>query len=236
MRQCYWTYGLLIAISSGCATDRVWHEGQTKASYRPEVVQAFAPPATDQHYPLDSNLYVKMVDFGSSDYCAAVTSFSKSDITLERTLPNKCHKQAYRFETVRAHIDSDTVFVHLHTSNPRSRRSAKKMIVLKYYDGQSQTELIHWGSEYQSVTYNEGLTVTEKAPTSSIIKSKILLDKPYYQLGDTLVGEIKFASEQIRGRRGIKIKESTRGVFRTIIGGTDIDCSDKSYIAESRLR
>ena len=107
---------------------------------------------------------------------------------------------------------------------------------VKLLDNSHQTQIIHWGAEKQEVISRDGSVVIQDAPQSKVLKSSLKLNKNSYELGDTIVGEIKVVSVQYKGRRKVKVKEEVVGKFRTIVGGFSLDCGVNESLATSWLR
>lgn len=185
---------------------------------------------------MDSTLYSKLIESGTSDYCAMVAAFGMSDVELERQLPNRCHSQYFRFENCTASMLEDTLTVTFKTQNLRRSIASNKIINIKILGDDHHTEIIHWGHEYREVTRIDGTKEQRKSPSSEILKTNLKLNRNHYELGDTIIGEIKITSYQQKGRRKTKVKEYTEGRFRAIVGGYGIDCIQEKSLATSWLR
>lgn len=185
---------------------------------------------------MDSILYTKLIENGTSDYCAMAAAFSMSEVTLERNLPNRCHAQFYKFQNCTASILEDTIIVSFKTQNLRRSIANNKMINVKIHKEDHHAEIIHWGANYRTVTRIDGSTQERKSPRSKVVNTKLNLNKSYYEIGDTIIGEIKITSFQQKGRRKTKVKEYTEGKFRAIIGGYGIECTQKEALATSWLK
>ena len=130
----------------------------------------------------------------------------------------------------------DTIVVSFKTQNLRRSIANNKVINVKIHNNDHRAEIIHWGSEYRTVTKLDGSTEDRKSPRSEIMSTKLKLNKNYYEIGDTIIGEIKITSFQQKGRRKTKVKEYTEGKFRAIIGGYGIDCIQEKALANSWLK
>ncbi len=196
----------------------------------------FAPLGSSVNYPMDSTFFEILIDNGMSDFCATMTAYSMSDVVQERHLPNRCHSQYYNFKSCRANILDDTVTLVFKTKDVRRSIASNKIIKVKVFNDDHQSEIIHWGAEKQKVTRIDGTIDESRSPMSRIVKSKLKLNQRTYELGDTIIGEIKVISSFKRGRRKIKVHEITTGKFRAIVGGFNLDCIQKKVLASSWLR
>lgn len=221
---------------TSCASERSWKASAKKVKVTSKVNTHYAPLGFEQSYPMDSSLYVKMLDNGSSEYCALVNAFTMSDVNLERHLPNRCHSQNYLFQSCNAFLVGDTVNIVFKTNNIRRSAASNKIMNVKLLENSHLTQIIHWGEEKQEIMLRDGSVTIQNAPSSKILKSSLKLNKSHYELGDTIVGEIKVVSVQYKGRRKLKVKEEVFGKFRTIIGGFSIDCDVDKSLATSWLK
>jgi len=114
--------------------------------------------------------------------------------------------------------------------------ASNKIMKVRILGNDHNTEIIHWGEEKQEIVQRDGSTIIRKSPASEILSTKLKLNKSTYELGDTIIGEIKVTSVQYKGRRKIKVKEEARGKFRAIVGGYKIDCELNETLAHSWLR
>ncbi len=217
-------------------SDRPWHGETSKIRISEKTNHLFAPDAGSESFSMDSILYTRLIENGTSDYCAMTAAFGMSDVTLERTLPNRCHAQFYKFQNCTASILEDTVIVSFSTQNLRRSVANNKIINVKVHNDIHHAEIIHWGEEYRTVTTFDGSQEVRKSPRSEIMNTKLNLNKRYYEIGDTIIGEIKITSFQQKGRRKTKVREYTKGKFRAIIGGYGIDCAQEKALATSWLR
>ena len=217
-------------------SDRAWYDNLARIQVSEKANTYFAPPGQSESFAMDSILYNKLIESGTSDYCAMVSAFGMSNVELERQLPNRCHGQYYNFQSCTATLLEDTITISFRTKNIRRSVASNKLINIKILGDDHHAEIVHWGHEYRDVTRIDGSTERRKSPTSEIIGTKLKLNKSYYELGDTIIGEIKITSYQQRGRRKTKIKEYTEGKFRAIIGGHGIDCIQEKALATSWLK
>lgn len=221
---------------ASCASERPWKAHAKKVNVTSMVNTFFAPVGFENSYPLDSSLYHKMLDNGSSEYCAMVNAFTMSDVKLERHLPNRCHSQNFYFENCSVFLVGDTINIVFKTQNLRRSIASNKIMKVKLLENAHHTEIIHWGSEKQEIIHQDGSVVIQNSPESKVLKSSLKLNQGYYELGDTIVGEIKVVSVQYKGKRRIKVKEEASGKFRAIVGGFDIDCEISESLATSWLK
>lgn len=219
-----------------CASDRPWYDKTERFKVSSKAQNYFAPEDSDTHYPIDSNLYLRLLDNGSSEFCAMMSAFTMSDVRLERHLPNRCHKQIYKFESCEVSMLDDTINILFRTQNPRRSMASNKMMKIRLLGSEHHTEIIHWGSELQEITHRDGTTSMRSSPTSEVIKTRLKLNKNSYKLGDTIIGEIKVASIQYKGRRKMKVREEAFGKFRAIVGGYDLECDLDESLAHSWVR
>jgi len=217
-------------------SDRPWYTKGEKFQVSSKANNYFAPDDSQVSYPIDSTLYSKLLDNGSSEFCAMVAAFTMSDVKLERQLPNRCHRQMFYFQNCSAYILEDTVNIVFKTQNPRRSMASNKIMKVKLLGNEHHTEIIHWGNEKQEITHRDGSTTIRNSPTSKVINTRLKLNKEYYELGDTIIGEIKVVSIQYKGKRKTKVKEEASGKFRAIVGGFDIDCDINESLAHSWLK
>jgi len=196
----------------------------------------FSPSDSDVNYPIDSSLYMRLLDSGSSEFCAMVTAFTMSEVKMERHLPNRCHTQVFNFQNCNAFISEDTVNIVFKTQNPRRSMASNKIMKVRIFGSEHHTEIIHWGTEKQEVVHRDGSSSIRNAPTSEVISTRLKLNKNSYELGDTLIGELKVVSIQYKGKRKTKVKEEAFGKFRAIVGGYNIDCDINESLAHSWLK
>ena len=62
-------------------------------------------------------------------------------------------------------------------------------------------------SEKQEIVHIDGSSSIRNAPMSEVISTRLKLNKTNYELGDTIIGELKVVSVQYKGRRKTKVKE-----------------------------
>ncbi len=229
-------YICIIFTLASCASDRPWYDKGERFKVSSKAKNYFSPSESESNYPIDSNLYLKLLDSGSSEFCARVASFTMSEVKLERHLPNRCHSQMFYFENCTASILEDTVNLVFKTQNPRRSMASNKIMKVRLLGDEHHTEIIHWGNERQEITHRDGSTSIRNAPTSKVINTRLKLNKNNYQLGDTIIGEIKVVSVQYKGKRKTKVKEEAKGKFRAIVGGYNIDCDVDEALAHSWLR
>jgi len=229
-------YIIIIIFCTSCVSDRPWYESGERIQVSSKAKSYFAPINSDIGYPIDSTLYSKLVHNGSSEFCARVAAFTMSDVKMKRYLPNRCHKQMFYFENCTASILDDTVHIVFKTQNPRRSMVSNKIIKVRLFEDDHHTEIIHWGSRLQEITHIDGSTSIRNAPTSEILNTRLKLNKKYYSLGDTIIGEIKVASAQYKGKRRIKVKEEVVGKFRAIVGGYNLDCEIDQTLASSWIK
>jgi len=219
-----------------CTPDSPWVKEARKVNVSVNTANYFAPTVDAESYEMDSTLYQKMLEQGNSDFCARATAFAMCDLELERKLPNRCHSQFYNFGHCTAQIQEDTVVLLFKTHNFRRSIASNKLIKVSIAGSDHKVDVVHWGEEYQETELLDGRITTVKSPTSKIINSKLKLNKHYYELGDTIIGEVKIVSEQIKGRRKMRIREESQGKFRAIVGGFDLECTPKKALATSWLK
>jgi len=223
-------------VLASCSSDRPWYARGEKFHVSSKAKSYFAPSKTEASYPIDSTLYTKLLDNGTSEFCAMAAAFTMSDVKLERRLPNRCHKQLFYFQNCKASILEDTVQIVFKTQNLRRSMASNKIIKVRLLGNEHYTEIIHWGEEKQEISHLDGNSTVRNSPTSEIISTRLKLNKNYYELGDTIIGEIKVVSVQYKGKRKTKVKEEASGKFRAIIGGYDLDCNINESLAHSWLK
>jgi len=229
-------YICLIFILASCASERPWYSSGERFKVSDKTKNYFAPSDKEASYPIDSNLYLKLIDNGSSEFCAMVSAFSMSEVKLKRHLPNRCHSQTFYFENCSASILEDTVNIVFKTQNPRRSMASNKIMKVRLFGNDHFTEIIHWGTEKQEIIQRDGSIAIRNAPESEILNTRLKLNKNSYELGDTIIGEIKVTSVQYKGKRKIKVKEEASGKFRAIVGGYDIECNIEETLAHSWLK
>lgn len=229
-------YILLILLLASCASERPWYAKTERFKVSEKTNNYFAPEDSEVNYPMDSSLYAKLVDNGTSEFCAMVTAFTMSDVKLERFLPNRCHSQIFKFQNCNAFILEDTINLIFKTQNPRRSMASNKIMKVRLLGDEHHTEIIHWGEEKQEITHIDGSTSIRNAPTSEVINTRLKLNKRSYELGDTIIGEIRVVSVQYKGKRKTKVKEEASGKFRAIVGGYNIDCNINESLAHSWLK
>lgn len=217
-------------------SDRPWYASREEFKVSSKAKSYFSPTDSDVNYPIDSTLYYKLVDQGSSEFCAMVTAFTMSEVKMERFLPNRCHSQVFYFQNCNAFILEDTVNLIFKTQDPRRSMASNKMMKVRLLGNEHHTEIIHWGTEKQEIIHIDGSTSIRNAPSSEVINTRLKLNKSHYELGDTIIGEIKVVSVQYKGKRRTKVKEEVSGKFRAIVGGYDIDCNINEALAHSWLK
>lgn len=226
----------LILLFASCVSDRPWYTQGERFKVSNKAKNYFAPPDSETSYPIDSTLYSKLLENGSSEYCAFAAAFTMSDVKLERHLPNHCHSQMFYFENCTASILEDTVNIVFKTQNLRRSIASNKIIKVRLFGNEHHSEIVHWGSEKQEITHFDGSTSIRNSPVSEVLNTRLKLNKQYYELGDTIIGEIKIAAIQYKGKRKIKVKEEAIGKFRAIVGGFDIECDVQEALAHSWLK
>lgn len=227
---------LFSVICTSCVSDKPWYDQATRFKVSDNTSNYFAPSPETSSYSIDSSLYAKLIETGSNDFCAKVAAYAMSEVELERKLPNRCHSQSYNFKSCRAEILEDTVRLIFETQNIRRSIASNKVIQVKILGSDHHSEIIHWGKEYREVEQYDGSIITMLSPKSIVVDSRLKLNKRHYELGDTIIGEIKLASYQVKGKRKIKIKEITQGKFRAIVGGAGIECQPEKALATSWLK
>ncbi len=235
LKHCIYIFVISIYCTS-CVSDRAWYNEVARIQVSEKASNYFAPKGESESFAMDSVLYDKLIESGTSDFCAMSAAFSMSNVELERQLPNRCHAQYYNFQSCTATLLEDTITVAFRTQNLRRSIASNKLINIKILGDDHHAEIVHWGQEYREVSRIDGSTEIRKSPTSKIIGTKLKLNKSYYELGDTIIGEIKITSYQQRGKRKTKIKEYTEGKFRAILGGHGIDCIQEKSLATSWLK
>jgi hypothetical protein len=216
--------------------DRPWYEKGERIKVSNKAKNYFSPTDSDINYPIDSSLYTRLIDNGSSEFCAMVTAFTMSDVKMERHLPNRCHNQVFYFQNCNAFILEDTVNIVFKTQNPRRSMASNKIMRVRILGNEHHTDIIHWGDEKQEVVNRDGSISVRNAPKSKVINTRLKLNKNSYELGDTIIGELKVVSVQYKGKRKTKVKEEAFGKFRAIVGGYDIDCNINESLAHSWLK
>ena len=229
-------YISIIVLSASCAADGPWYEKGQQFNVSDKAKSYFSYDESTKNYPIDSSLYVKLVDNGSTEFCAKMAAFSMSDVKMTRYLPNRCHSQTYLFENCEATILDDTVNIVFKTRNIRRSIANNKIMKVRLLGNDHHTEIIHWSSEKQEITRHDGSTIIRNAPTSEISNTRLKLNRKYYELGDTIIGEIKVSSIQYKGKRRSKVKEEISGKFRAIVGGYNLDCEVEEALADSWLK
>ncbi|MEM9545932.1 MAG: hypothetical protein AAGA77_08160 [Bacteroidota bacterium] len=233
----YTTYYICFILTlASCASEKAWYDQTERFKVSNKTANFFSPNTEESSYPIDSNLYLKLLDSGSSEFCAMISAFTMSEVKMKRDLPNRCHKQMFHFEHCSASILEDTVNIIFRTQNPRKSMASNKIMKVRLLGNDHNTEIIHWGEESQEITHRDGSTSVRKSPTSKIIKTKLKLNQKAFELGDTIIGEIKVTSVQYKGRRKIKVKEEASGKFRAIVGGYNLDCNLNESLAHSWLK
>lgn len=227
---------ILVLTIASCATDRSFVNNSERFKVSEVVSNYFSPSLSEQAFAMDSTLYDKLIEKGSSDFCAMVASFSMSDVVLDRQLPNRCHLQRYNFSSCKAEIYDDTVTVIFRTQDLRRSVASNKLLKVKIHENDHTSEIIHWGTAMREITKIDGSREMNYSPSSEIINTKLKLNKKYFEIGDTIIGELKISSYQLKGKRKTKIKEEAFGKFRTIIGGYGLDCDVKESLATSWLK
>ena len=216
--------------------DRPWYEQGERINVSSNAKNYFSPTDSDVNYPMDSSLYTRLLDNGNSEFCAFVTAFSMSEVQMERHLPNRCHSQVFYLQNCNAFILEDTVNIVFKTQNPRRSIASNKIMKVRILGNEHHTEIIHWGSEKQEIVHIDGSSSIRNAPMSEVIRTRLKLNKNNYELGDTIIGELKVVSVQYKGKRKTKVKEETFGKFRAIVGGYNIDCDINESLAHSWLK
>lgn|GEM_PF-4660311 len=219
-----------------CAPDSPWVKEARKVNVSTKTANYFAPSKDAESYEMDSTLYTKMLEQGNSDFCARAAAFAMSDLELERKLPNRCHSQYYNFGHCTAQITEDTVVLVFKTHNFRRSIASNKLIKVSIVGTNHKVDIVHWGEEYRETEQLDGRITSVKSPTSKIVNSKLKLNQRYYELGDTIIGEVKIVSEQVKGKRKMRIREESKGKFRAIVGGFDLDCTPRKSLATSWLK
>lgn len=234
--QQYFIILFLVTVGTSCVSDRPWYDEMERNEVSSKAAVYFAPTVEAEDYAMDSILYDKLLETGTSEYCALAAAFAMSEVKLERQLPNQCHAQVHKFPMVLAEMDNDTLTLIFRNKNLRRSVASNKQLKIKILDRDHHTQLIHWGTDYREIVRTDGSLVRKPSPSSEIIDTRLKLDKPYYTVGDTIIGEIKMTSHQIRGRRGSKIKEHTEGRFRAIVGAQGVTCELDQALATSWLK
>jgi len=224
---------LSILVFVSCASEREWQDRSVRFDVKSKACHLFAPSEKEVDYAMDSTFFNKMVESGTGEFCAMLRAFSMSELTMERRIPTKCQSQVYNLTSCEAFMDGDTVKVVFECKDPRRSLRSHKMINLSILDGDHTVEVYHAGGKYIEVENYKGQVETRKSPSSTIIKSRLILNKPNYSIGDTLIGELVFSSFKRRGRRSIKTSEYTEGKFRAIVSGGQMDCQEKLLVTSA---
>ena len=233
----HYIYIFIITIfCTACVSEKPWYDEVSSIQVSDKASNYFAPKGESESFAMDSILYDKLIENGTSDYCAMVSAFAMSDVELERQLPNRCHGQYYKFRNCTATILEDTLTVSFKTQNLRRSIASNKIINIKILEHDHYAEMIHWGEKQREVTRIDGSKEIRESPSSEIINSKLKLNKRKYEIGDTIIGEIKITSYQQKGRRKTKVKEYTEGKFRAIIGKYGVECTQEKSLATSWLK
>ena len=226
----------MIFLLASCASEKPWYSNGERFRVSTNTKNYFAPTNSSESYPIDSTLYTKLLDSGSSEFCAMTAAFTMSEVKMERQLPNKCHRQMFYFQNCTASILEDTVQIEFKTQNPRRSMASNKIMKVRLFGNEHHTEIIHWGEEKQEITHRDGTTSIRNAPVSEVINTRLKLNKNNYELGDTIIGEIKVVSVQYKGKRKTKVKEEVFGKFRAIVRGYGLDCDLNESLANSWLK
>ncbi|MGK0315438.1 MAG: hypothetical protein ACI86M_001669 [Saprospiraceae bacterium] len=235
LKYCIYIFFISIFFTS-CVSDSPWYEEVARNQVSEKASNYFAPKGQSESFAMDSVLYDKLIESGTSDYCAMISAFAMSDVELERQLPNRCHSQYYKFGNCIATMLEDTVTITFRTQNLRRSIASNKIINVKVLGNDHYAEIIHWGRKYREVSKIDGTKELRKSPTSEIINTKLKLNKRSYSIGDTIIGEIKITSYQQKGRRKTKVKEYSEGKFRAIIGGYGVECIQEKSLATSWIK
>ena len=227
---------IISSLCTSCVSDRPWYDEVARIQVSDKASNYFAPKGENESFAMDSVLYDKLIESGTSDYCAMVSAFAMSDVELERQLPNRCHSQYYKFGNCIATMLEDTLTITFRTQNLRRSVASNKIINVKILGHDHYAEIIHWGKKHREVTRIDGSKEMRMSPSSEIINTKLKLNKRNYEIGDTIIGEIKITSFQQKGRRKTKVKEHTEGKFRAIVGGYGEVCIQEKSLATSWLK
>ncbi|MFT4536299.1 MAG: hypothetical protein ACJA1A_002790 [Saprospiraceae bacterium] len=233
----HYIYIFILAIfCTSCVSEKPWYDEVSSIEVSDKAGNYFAPKGESESFAMDSVLYDKLIESGTSDYCAMVSAFAMSDVELERQLPNRCHSQYYKFRNCTATILEDTLTVSFKTQNLRRSVASNKIINVKILEHDHHAEIIHWGEKQREITRIDGSKEIRESPSSEVINSELKLNKRKYEIGDTIIGEIKITSYQQKGKRKTKVKEYTEGKFRAIIGTYGAECIQEKSLATSWLK
>lgn len=231
------TFIFIIPIfCASCVSDKPWYDKVAKNKVSEKANDYFAPKGQSESFAMDSVLYDKLIENGTSDYCAMISAFAMSDVELERQLANRCHSQYYKFGNCIATMLEDTLTITFRTRNFRRSIASNKIINIKILGNDHHAEIIHWGQTYREVTRIDGSKELRKSPSSEIINTKLNLDKRHYAVGDTIIGKIRITSYQQKRRKKTKVKEYTEGKFRAIVGGYGVNCIQEKSLATYWLK
>ncbi|MEE9439046.1 MAG: hypothetical protein V3V14_08610 [Saprospiraceae bacterium] len=212
-----------------CGTTNSWESNSQSCRITSDLDDYFASKVSKVDLPIDITLYQKLKDIGVNQQCALSKAFVISEVVMERQLPSRCDRQYFRFEACKAYLDKDTLFLIFDTHNPRKSLSRNKLIKVKIFESDFVVEVIHWGAYRREKTKYDGTTIVENAPQSKINKTKFMLNQTSFEVGDTLIGEIRINSSKNKKRCKL-INETTAGTFRVIINDINLDCDHKSLV------
>ena len=184
----YFFYIFIISIfCTSCVSDKPWYDEVARTQVSDKASNYFAPKGQSESFAMDSVLYDKLIENGTSVYCAMVSAFAMSDVELERQLPNRCHSQYYKFGNCIATMLEDTVTITFSTQNLRRSVASNKIINIKILGNDHYAEIIHWGQKHREVTRIDGSKELRKSPSSEIVNTRLKLNKRSYAIGDTII-------------------------------------------------
>lgn len=173
--------------------------------------------------PINKRMLRELLSMGMDEECALRKAYEVSSVRMKRNLPHKCHHQFLEFNEVEARYKGDTLSIELSSVNKRTSR-VLKTISVQFRDNTYYTEVKQGRGQMEEVYDQYGRVTLEPIKKSAVQKHHILLDKEFYNVGDTLHGTVKIESIEL-DRMGRPAREYVKGEFRTIIADTRKDCN-----------
>ena len=166
-------------------------------------------------FPLDST-YLNRLERTPNDLDLA-KAYEISHLILTRKKSNACRLQYYKFESVTARMQNDTLILTFITSSKYATYNNKLLEIAITKDG-CNASLFHSRSKHRTLEDTNGEEHLVSALKSNIEDLQIELNTADFHKNQILKGKLKMESSYLpSSRASVKSKEKISGEFRCII-------------------
>ncbi len=191
--------------------------------------------------PNDTTVYKNVLRWKKSEECAKLLSYAKTNVELLRLNKDYTNYRLHQYNSCEANMYNDSIEITINFSSFGGGDKIyyeSKPIKILVNNSNFSVDITHT-SDVVSMIKKDGKYVRQPFPKSQIEYAKLSLNKEKYEIGDTIIGNLKvksiFLKESLRKDKKTdqwytvkeRSNEIAKGNFRAILEDKSKRCLDR---------